>query len=222
MGKNSNRNQQKELQKNYKKQFEEIDRKKYRQDKANSLPETDSNKNATTVEKDTISINENIQLPVDEVIKRSNSGNELLNALKDRSDVGMFVASIKSYIEDITGRFRNNERMRAARNYSFYNILINLLNESDYTLFKRKMKILEKLFRIDRRFNLLELVKYDYYWTQGASTRDNYILLLTFLTEMTNPNNRKTAIKTIDISKLLEFISEQGIRNLTRYYNIEL
>jgi len=141
---------------------------------------------------------------------------------KDNAITGMLMEAIMHYLSVIFGSRGNDGKTVAGQNYNFYKLLLNVLSEKDYGTFKMKFDAINEMFRVgkDDKFNPVSLSKFDHYWSYGGDSRMKYLLLIEFISTMSNPADRAKAKKRFNINNVTSSVPHDAVENLVRYYGL--
>ena len=156
------------------------------------------------------------------VRKKITNFEELVEDKKDDKVVGRLVTSLERYVNIVFKKNPNDGETVASMNYELYNIIKGIFGEEDYSVFKAKLTLLNRVFLLERNryFNPVALSKYDFFWGFGNESRIGYHMLIEFLSEMANPNTRKARSKNFSINALVKHLPEGSMAKLTKFYGL--
>ena len=154
--------------------------------------------------------------------KRKKTFEDIYNETKNDAELSQLVEAIKNYVDTVFFKHPADGQIVASMNHNLYNIILGILNEEEYGVFKKKMNLLNKIFLVEkgRYFNPVSLSKFDHYWNYGSDSRMGYHMLVEYMSEMSNPNTRKQSSGAMSITSISKYLPEGSINKLTRFYNL--
>ena len=146
-------------------------------------------------------------------VKKSELGKKVVNK--------PYLMAVKRVLDSYVYNMGNNlsEKQYVGQQNNLYQQLKSILATVDYNQFKEKWDIVNQYFREKDVLQPMKLYRYDY--VQGSPLIDKSFLgLLSILTELNNPANRKEKLKGFDINKAIKEVTlgEPTVSNLLRYY----
>ena len=155
-------------------------------------------------------------------LSKIESATDAYELFKNTGKLKDFVVGIKQYHDFLTGPKKDSPIDYVSASYRFYNLVIKHLNTTNYAIFKLKLQVLLKVLYKEKNgvLNIINILRYDHYWTYGVKTRISYYLFMTYLEGISNPKTRVDELKRLDINSLTSYLPEQIIINLRRFFNI--
>jgi len=127
---------------------------------------------------------------------------------------------LKTYTEDMKPRVPVNNDAGAAKNYTLWKTLEDIINLEDNTLFKEKYKLVNKYFNDykDGAFGPIYLFRFSEYWRWSTDELDAFHRLLNIIVLTCDPTKRQEGLKQVDLNKALsEGFTEQARQNITNF-----
>lgn len=125
-----------------------------------------------------------------------------------------------AYTVDMKPRVPVNGDEGAARNYTLWKTLEDIINLEDNALFKEKYKLVNKYFNEykDGAFGPIYLFRFSEYWRWSTDELDAFHRLLNIIVLTCDPTKRQEGLKQVDLNKALsEGFTEQARQNITNF-----
>jgi len=130
--------------------------------------------------------------------------------------------SIKDYINICYMQKSQDGATVSNMNYNLFNLIIGALNDNDKSASNKKMTFINKVFLVekDRYFSTISLCRYDHFWSFGPESKMGYIMLIKFISDLSNPNTRKAKAKVLSADKMAKFLPEGIVGKLESFYKL--
>jgi len=130
--------------------------------------------------------------------------------------------ALKHYVDVCYKQKSQDGHTVASMNYNLYNLILGALNDADKSVATKKMNYISKMFLVEKDgyFNVISLSRYDHFWSYGPESKMGYAMLITFISDMANPNTRKAKLKTMKPEKMAKFLPEGIIGKLESFYKL--
>ena len=112
----------------------------------------------------------------------------------------------------------------AANNYDLYNVIKQVVSESNVEVFRNKFTIINLAFLAfkDEGFNEVKLHRFDYEWKWGKESLDTYQYLVTMITILADRSTREVEVGKGILDRALNkdvvSLSDVAIQNIIKYY----
>jgi len=139
---------------------------------------------------------------------------EVGSKLKELKEV---VDNVKRYIEHIN---KVDVKDYVRYNYSIYNTIKNIVNDSNYNSFSVKFRFLINVLckaKKEGKINELTFLKYDYAWTWGGAEYTRFSRLITLIFTACDNGVKKVA-KMFNLDRATSVLSNNAKNNLKRFF----
>ncbi len=129
-----------------------------------------------------------------------------------------------SYNDKMFGTDAIKASSGAANNYDLYNVIKQVVSESNVEVFRNKFTIINLAFLAfkDEGFNEVKLHRFDYEWKWGKESLDTYQYLVTMITILADRSTREVEVGKGILDRALNkdvvSLSDVAIQNIIKYY----
>ena len=129
-----------------------------------------------------------------------------------------------SYNDKMSGTDAIKASSGAANNYDLYNVIKQVVSESNVEVFRNKFTIINLAFLAfkDEGFNEVKLHRFDYEWKWGKESLDTYQYLVTMITILADRSTREVEVGKGILDRALNkdvvSLSDVAIQNIIKYY----
>lgn len=164
---------------------------------------------------------------VGDILKSSASIKEKLKAISEL-DNGLAYKSIVNKLLSYNEKMFNEQAVKpkdgAAANYDLFNLIKQVVSDSDFNSFKVKFSIINLMFLgYDKEaFSEQKLHRFDYEWKWGKESLTTYQHLITMIAMLANRTTREQHISKGILNRALNkdviSLNETAIQNIIKYY----
>lgn len=164
---------------------------------------------------------------VGDILKSSASIKEKLKAISEL-DNGLAYKSIVNKLLSYNEKMFNEQAVKpkdgAAANYDLFNLIKQVVSDSDFNSFKVKFSIINLMFLgYDKEaFSEQKLHRFDYEWKWGKESLTTYQHLITMIAMLANRSTREHHISKGILNRALNkdviSLNETAIQNIIKYY----
>lgn len=164
---------------------------------------------------------------VGDILKSSESIKDKLKAITElKNDVvyKSLVNKLLSYNNKMFGTMAVKPKDGAAANYDLFNLIKQVVSDSDFDTFKIKFNIINLMFLgYDKEaFSEQKLHRFDYEWKWGKESLTTYQHLITMIAMLANKSTREQHISKGILNRALNKdvigLNETAIQNIIKYY----
>lgn len=129
-----------------------------------------------------------------------------------------------SYNDKMSGTDAIKASSGAANNYDLYNVIKQVVSESNVEVFRNKFTIINLAFLAfkDEGFNEVKLHRFDYEWKWGKESLDTYQHLVTMITILADRSTREVEVGKGILDRALNkdvvSLNDVAIQNIIKYY----
>lgn len=164
---------------------------------------------------------------VGDILKSSASIKEKLKAISELDNALAYksiVNKLLSYNEKMFNEQAVKSKDGAAANYDLFNLIKQVVSDSDFNSFKVKFSIINLMFLgYDKEaFSEQKLHRFDYEWKWGKESLTTYQHLITMIAMLANRTTREQHISKGILNRALNkdviSLNETAIQNIIKYY----
>ena len=164
---------------------------------------------------------------VGDILKSSASIKEKLKAISELDSALAYksiVNKLLSYNEKMFNEQAVKSKDGAAANYDLFNLIKQVVSDSDFNSFKVKFSIINLMFLgYDKEaFSEQKLHRFDYEWKWGKESLTTYQHLITMIAMLANRTTREQHISKGILNRALNkdviSLNETAIQNIIKYY----
>lgn len=175
------------------------------------IPEVIPDNHVGTLDKDSVAY-------IEKTIKDATTVDAIFEGLSGSAMVSSIVNKLKTYRARMIAP--HTEVQGVNQQYYMYNIMLEILNETNYGVFNVKFRLLNKVIALgkDGVFSRIKLSRYDYHWKWGVKTHETYFKLVSIIDTLSDGSKRSINLKTIDFNKGIDNLTSTAKQNLIRFY----
>ena len=147
----------------------------------------------------------------------------LLEEASNDSELVSDSSIYKRYYDATKGR--HNPEDGISHIYNLHSVIRSILKESNYTKFKKRFDLLNKLVLIGNKnrdpFSIVGLSRYDYLWKKDMTSYDVYYSLAGLIGTLCDRNQLSKNLKSVSLEKFKSTLTKQELDNLMKYYDME-
>jgi hypothetical protein len=188
---------------------------------------TNTNTNDDIDKLDSVNIdNETNLITVDNILADNGTNIEdKLNKIENECEfIYSNIVKTLRYYNNQMFEFVPNASVGNGQNYTLYNLLINIVNEKKYDVFKNKFDIVNLIFKelSSKGFYQPSLLRFLDKWIWGVKSLTTYSNLVTLICMLCDKSTRNKNKNKISLDKALDkkttSFTDQAIENIKKYY----